>query len=118
MDQTKILFASRHQPSPEQLAELGRAFPDGYSLEVRDILWEGFKHVYAISQDYDFVIGVFPQYLIAELAYWSGYDCGWYHSLGCKIVLSVSSSISAPDGTIRPFVHQKFVGIDGHSAWA
>ena len=111
----KVIFASRHDPTIEQRADVARILGAEAEIEVRPVVWADAGDVAAVATDVDILIGVFPQALALRI--------GWLAALeavnpGCapwtrKVWTAESRPAAAAEGEARRFEHVRFVGADG-----
>jgi len=97
----KILFASRHAPTQQQVDELRNCFSTPFELEQKNITFSDLQSVENAIHGYDFAIIVLPQTLAMRV----GYEYAKDPNKWGKILTAESAPVFAEDGKIREFKH-------------
>lgn len=115
MRKKKILWASRHPMTAEQVADVRRLLDD-VDIVTEAIVWTDIKSVQTAAARCDVLIAVFPQAVALRIGYLAGvWSTGADESLAWtgRIWTAESAPVAAAHGQERTFKHVRFVGADG-----
>ena len=111
----RVIFASRHEPTGEQVADLRSILGGEVRVEVRALVWANEDEVERVADISDVLVGVFPQALALRIGYLGGIEvehpgtAPWVR----RVWTSETVPVAARDGEARRFAHVRFVGADG-----